>query len=254
MRPVRFSTRTWACALAAAVISAMSAASFCRADTVSVIGTLTVQTTSYVDNFSIGTMAGSQLSVAAPLPAFSADFSALGDTEFSVTFQAPAGKAIELTVPTGFDTVRLGASYRGLTSSFGIGRFSTAAATVSVGGASGESLPTTQGSVVLTGPGGDFKAVMANFGSLTPGKTYRFESITVSATVPAAYDVVFDDAIVSTFQLFTTASFSGDAADPGQLLRLVDAPAAVPTPAAAAGGLTLLGGLAAFTRRRAPLA
>ena len=213
------------------------------ASAVAIVGEVTVPANGY-DGFATY----AELRVAAP-GNFTADFSALGAEPFSVTWKAPAGKQIEIAMPLGFSSGGLPIEWFVPGGGFGFDLFEDTSPTIV---ADFDVLPALDGSAIaLAGPstGGDNAGATAYYLPLTPGQTYRLTSLTLSTTVPAAYDEVFDDAIVD-FRIRSDAEASTTGlADPGQWIRLVDDPgAAIPEPASLS--LLGLGGLLALRRRR----
>ena len=130
------------------------------------------------------------ISKAIPRGTFNHDFSTLGETPWSVTWQAPAGQRIEVAVPADWlSPTPLFLTFRGGGHSVSAGDFVDSSPGVSFAGFAGASIGPT-GSMHLTGPGA--ADTDASFGGsitipLTPGSVFSFESATVSTTVPTSY-------------------------------------------------------------------
>jgi hypothetical protein len=90
------------------VMLALATASYASAGTIDTVGTMTEQSNSYTPDSDPGSMSSRvRVNASDPLGSFTHDFSALGETEWTVTWQAPAGKAIEIAVPVGFDDIEV---------------------------------------------------------------------------------------------------------------------------------------------------
>ncbi len=207
-------------AVIAAVVSCGGVAS-----AVAIVGEVTEHSNSYN-----GVASTAGLEVAAP-GNLTVDFSALGAEPFSVTWKAPAGKLIEIAMPLAdpggllFEFVVPGAG-------FGFDSFNDASPTIV---ADFDVLPALDYDMMeLAGPstGADSAGAAVIYHPLTPGEAYWLTSLTISTTVPAAYNEIFDDAIGSFLVRGEVEAASTGLPDPGQWVRLVDAPrAAVPEPA-----------------------
>ena len=183
-----------------------------------------------------------ELSVAAPLGNFTHDFSALGVEIWSVTWEAPAGKQIEVTSPLGFEPGYLAFEFFADGGSFGAGSHVDPSATI-VHDFDVEPTFLDTYNMALSGPPSTSAEAGVFYIQLTPGQTHRLTSMTISTTVPADYDVDIDTAITS-FHIFAGAEASTTGLpDPGQWLRLVP----IPEPATLA--LLLIGGLALLRRK-----
>ncbi|MDX9912065.1 MAG: PEP-CTERM sorting domain-containing protein [Phycisphaerales bacterium] len=166
------------------------------------------------------------------------DFSAVGDTEFSFTWAAPAGQFIEIAVPdflasSPFVKLRFGALGSGIFRESDILDYT-------VFGESGTPLPAVAADMRVYSTGLTAQIVWNN---LTPGETYRFQSITGTATASANVQDIIVDATVYEFGIFGSYRSEGDGSDaPGPWIRLVPAPGTA--------GLFAIGGMVAVRRRR----
>lgn len=241
-------TRPICCAVAA------TAAALAAEAQIANTGVMTEQTNSFLpddgdpDEF----RSTASVSAAAPLGSFTHAFSALGDTEWTVTWAAPEGKHIEIVIPVGSTGFGLQFEFGGGTGSTSDGRFRELVTPVLDLAPGSAPFPSLENAVnfTLSGVGGDRTAAVLELddegGALfTPGEIYRFTSLSATTTVPADYDLDWDNAI-EFFNIRGSVSF--DAADsptdPGQWIRIVPAPGAA--------GLLALGALAATRRRRGP--
>ena len=172
------------------------------------------------------------------------DFAPLGDELVRVTWRAPAGEFFEIAAPAGFDSVEL--SFEMVTTGF-FGGGATTFATVDAiefTSVSGSSFNSPTHARLLGGTSGGNGGLLARVDfALEAGDTYRFESFTLLATMPAAYSETFSSVGFSRFGFFGTAiDPSGTLADPGQWVRVV--------PTSGTAALLSVAGLAAVPRRR----
>ena len=130
-------------------------------------------------------------------PTLSADFSTLGDTLFTYTWNAPAGKAFELYTPSGLGWEDYTDYFLSAEMVFG---FMTGGSTtlftpdsITVG-MSGTPLAAPSDTAIF-GIEGANPTIQVNviFDGLVVGERYRFENISLTFTVPADYDATFTD-------------------------------------------------------------
>jgi hypothetical protein len=162
------------------------------------------------------------------LGVFAHDFGIVGDTQWTVTWQAPPGSRIEVTAPIGMNSLQLNASFGGGNVGGGVGNFQFTDPMLTVGGLSGDSIDFSLGFVSLAGPGIDDNVARFNasfFAFLNPGDTFSFDSLTFSGTIPASYDGVFATPIAN-FSVRETSDDGGNTTlpDPGQWVRLTPVP------------------------------
>lgn len=187
----------------------------------------------------------------ATLDDFDFAFSSLGDVDFSVTWQAPAGQLIKITPPSGFDSTQvIFQMFTGL-SGYNVGQV-LPTTTLSLTDFTGSTLPTMTPSAQFTGP--QTSSLPAdNAGAFVIASGYAFDepfflsSATVEFSVPASYDVDFNAPLID-FNVFGVA-FSQNPntppTDPGQWITLVEI---IPAPSAL-GGALLMGALLGARRR-----
>lgn len=159
------------------------------------------------------------------LPNFTHTFSALGDEIWTVTWRAPEGMVFEIAAPGEFDTVQLFLEYAWGGSTNGVPD-TVLTPTATVAGESGDPLPaaTTTEFRLPDLPTTNMVIASAGF-NLTPGNTYRFQEISLSTTIPAAYNEDVDLAAsapgrLAGFRAYT--SKTGTSTDPGQWFQIID--------------------------------
>ncbi|MEM9419665.1 MAG: hypothetical protein AAGA25_11540 [Planctomycetota bacterium] len=186
---------------------------------------------------------------AAPQPNFVADYSTLGDTLLSVTWTAPAGQWIEIVPPTpGWSLEALSLEFSLGTIGIGAGSIALIATVTAEDFTSTNGVPPTLSAFsFLTGPGGDALAVGVSLNAILPGEAYTFSSLTLDLTVPASYDIAFDNPILDYRIRGETEFRTSDPnpvlpSDPGQWIRVVPEPVSLTVFA--------LGGVALLRRRR----
>ncbi|MEM1085205.1 MAG: hypothetical protein AAGI48_13925 [Verrucomicrobiota bacterium] len=158
-----------------------------------------------------------------PLGSIDADFSALGDDTFEMRWQAPAGQAIEVTVPAGFtlDVFRFLFETNG---TFMPPLFDSVPLTVEIESAGGSPLPFPSTSKLdFLGSDGTTLQALVSFDNLVPGETYRIRALTATGTIPASFNEDITDFIaqVSVAGGATIPTSTGEP-DPGQWVRLVN--------------------------------
>ncbi len=173
---------------------------------------------------------------------FTFDFSAVGDQEIIVTWQAPAGQFIEIAVPDGY--VNTSAIFRMQTSGgfSSTGSFDATGLVLDVADPTGDPLPAPSLTYIRgSGPGSLNLVSGADF-NLTAGETYRFTSLSVSGTMPAGYDQTFANTEFGQFRLIARLNDPSGLGDPGAWVSVVPEPASL--------ALLGLGGLLVAQRRR----
>ena len=189
------------------------------------------------------------ISAADPLGDFVVNFSTLDEEVVTVTWQAPVGQFIEIAVPTGYDSVDL--DFR-----VSIGSIATpgnqhlpVSIVNLVEDLAADPLPAydaANSSLWVTGPGGDRFLFTTYFSDLVPGSVHRVSSLTATATVPADFNINYNQPI-EYFHIEGNAFTEHNLPSPGQWVRLV----AIPEPSSSALLLLgLLGGAALLARRR----
>lgn len=208
------------------------------------LDTITTSYSSQPDPFLGGTDSETRLT-ASGTPASPIDFSALGDTEFSITLQAPAGSVIQVSYPSGWDSAYFRAAMTSSGSS-GTGAFIDNSPDIItmgyslISGTDWSSSSTKK--LQLPGVGGNLYSTYENM-AVSVGSVYQFESITFTTTVPASYNEVLNPSGPS-FYLITRVSSDSPLADAGPLVSLVSVPEPVTS------GLLAAGGLVGLRRRR----
>lgn len=186
---------------------------------------ITRTVTQSIYHFSVisGTSAYSALLVADPAKGqFIAPFSTLGDTVVTVRLDAPPGKVVQVKTPPDIAATATLSHYVNFgTVGYTAGQINVPAQIEYIG-ASGD-VPSTashSGTLYLTGPGGNNGAIQSNV-ALTPGQTFLYRSVILTATVPASYNVDFN-------LPFTDMTSNGNAddvsEDPGPWVTLIDEP------------------------------
>jgi hypothetical protein len=215
-------------------------------------GTVTVESNADLSDVNAGNYQYTNQISAATLPDFNFAFSTLGDTDFSVTWQAPTNYLIQITPPSGFDFVQVLFNFYTGNSYYNVGEV-IPPATVSLTDFSGNNLPNMPPSTQFTGPQtATFPANNAGAfiipTNLPLGESFYLSSATVEFTVPAAYNVDFNAPILG-FEVYGQA-FSNQPnpnlapANPGQWITLVQ----VPEPSSLI--LLSVAGLGVIARRR----
>ncbi|MCA9306801.1 MAG: hypothetical protein KDA16_09720 [Phycisphaerales bacterium] len=147
---------------------------------------------------------------------FSFDFSSAGETEITVTWTAPPGQFIEIAVPADAISAYAGIDFDGKGGSVA----ETSAVSLEFFGASGSPLPAADVSDMDMTTGGPNTSIV--WIDLVPGETYRFQSITGTATFSDGVDFVITDQPFARFEIFGYAELAGDGTNnPGQWVRLV---------------------------------
>jgi len=160
------------------------------------VGTVTEETNNDLSTPNDGLYSYTNQISVATFDDFDFEFSTLGDTDFSVTWQAPAGFLIRITPPSGFDTTQVVFQFATGNSYYNVGEVQPTAA-LSLSGLFGNTLPTMATSTQFTGPK-TAQLPANNAGAFIFASGYAFDvpfflsSATVTFTVPAAYDVDFD--------------------------------------------------------------
>ncbi|MCB9846879.1 MAG: hypothetical protein H6814_00555 [Phycisphaeraceae bacterium] len=151
---------------------------------------------------------------------FSFDFSAAGDTEFSFTWAAPPGQFIEIAVPG--DAISTAILRLRFTCSPGGTISETDAVTYEVFGASGSPLPAADLSPMNAY--GNGLRTMIVWNNLPAGETYRFQSVTGTATVSAGVNDNVMNSPILEFDIQGSVRLLGDGTNPvGQWISLVPA-------------------------------
>lgn len=157
---------------------------------------------------------GATIAVAMP-GTFSFDFSSAGETEITVIWTAPPGQFIEIAVPADAISAFARLDFDGSSGSVA----ETSAVLLEFFGASGSPLPPADISDMDMTTGGPSTGITWN--KLVPGETYRFQSITGTATFDVE-DLVITDQPFTRFEIFGSARLPGDGTNnPGQWVRLV---------------------------------
>jgi len=176
-----------------------------------------------------------------PVAYFNQDFSALGATEVTFSLSTPEGQYFEAFAPDGFGSAELTVLRRFGNSMFVTDRYLDNAPTFSVNFMEPNTFD-SEAYFAATGPGGNMISGAVNI-AIPEGERIRFDRVSLTTTIPAGYDVDYDN-VASNLQIYANAFSSGDLPDPGPMVALV------PEPASATlllGGLVLL----AFRRRGA---
>ena len=173
---------------------------------------------------------------------FTADFGLLGDTQVSVTWQAPAGQFFEIAPPVGFDFPSLIFRVQtdgGFSSS---GSFDSFDLSLDIAGQSGDALPTPNNTFLEGSGPGSLNLIAGVDIDLVAGEVYRFTSLTLTGTLPAGYNQNFNGVGLNARLIARTNDLTGTLPDPGAWVHVV------PMPGTAA--MLGLGGLLAARRRR----
>ncbi|WP_309382723.1 hypothetical protein [Cerasicoccus frondis] len=178
-----------------------------------------------------------------PSVELTADFSALGETTLSVTWEAPEGYLYNVYTPSGLDwegggyIIQFTFQFGSLTGTDGYTDFTVDS--VSVGGSIGAEMPTYNTSFAYGTDGTDTTLETSiGFADFVVGETYQFSSVTTTMTIPDSYDGVFSSSsLTSATNIYLElVVYEDNENDPGQVLTLV----AVPEP----GAYALIIGLA----------
>jgi hypothetical protein len=144
---------------------------------------------------------------------FTEDYSTQGETTLTVNFQFPAGQQLVVATPSNFDFLDIDFDCR---FDDGMGDLlSNYSPDVTVeGNAAAEALSANAQTHFYTDGDPDLRSLVSF--SLAPGETYIFNSITITTTVPAEYDVAFNNEFADVSEVeFTAVDSSGTASDPG---------------------------------------
>ncbi|MCB9853334.1 MAG: thrombospondin type 3 repeat-containing protein [Phycisphaerales bacterium] len=200
------------------VAIALTTISSATADVVE-IGTVSQETAEFSSGPG-GSTSTVKVAVPAPLDDFVYDFSTLGDTTMTVTWQAPAGQYIEIDVPDNFDSINL-QFYLQVHGAVSAGNRSLPL-DVTASQLGCNPLPDLDGNtrMTITGPSGSGMRVLVYYRDLVPGETYRVTSLTAEATIPADFDVNINEYISSFYVRGYLFSNLETLDNPGQWVRL----------------------------------
>ncbi len=205
---------------------------------------LSTPTNSFFQDTDFGDSSSSQSQVGGANATFNTNFNALGNELVTVEFNAPAGQKFSVSTPSGWSSSNLSISWGpgGISQSSGVpGNFDALPPLISFGGLEGIAPTLTNSSFQLnTG----FKtAYFGAFYSLTPGTTFSFTSFSMSATVPAGYDLDFSATNPSASPQLRGSLFANSLLpDPGPWITIVPEPSH--------SMLAMMGALGLVLRRR----
>ncbi len=144
---------------------------------------------------------------------FSEDYSTQGETSLTVTFQFPVGQQLVVDTPSNFDHFDIKFDCR---FDDGMGdMLSNYSPDVAVdGNAAAEALSANAQTHFWTDGDPDLRSLVSF--SPVPDETYIFKSIAITTTVPAEYDVVFNNEYADVSEVeFSAFEDQGTASDPG---------------------------------------
>lgn len=146
---------------------------------------------------------------------FTSDFGELGDTALTASFSFDPGYELVINTPIGFDSVQVNftLSFDNATSF----TFTDPSPILAIeGNAAAIGLESIGNRQAVFDAVGEPNILMTVGFSLNPGEFYRFQSINLTAQVPAAYNESFSEAFPQASGLMLTASsFFGSPEDPG---------------------------------------
>ncbi|MEL6497622.1 MAG: GC-type dockerin domain-anchored protein [Planctomycetota bacterium] len=209
----------------ASVALAAALTGFAGAQAIDTVGVMTNETREFSFDSELEFAVGvAEVSAELSGLAFTHDFSALGETVWTVEWRAPEGGYIEVSPPSDFSDVNLDFTFLASEGATTIEFFAFADSTHFdlLPGSPAWSPIDPQGS--LSGPTGLRASanMVVEQPDILPGETYRLTSASMTFVVPADFDVSFDISLLR-FSVRGRATVLGAAppADPGQWVRVV---------------------------------